>query len=71
MPALHLPAGFSGEPSALLRQQAFFDYQGAQYRRPLLRQAKPAADEMDGSGNLQARYSDVADITERAAFWFG
>jgi hypothetical protein len=35
-----------------------------------LRQTKSAADEMDGSGAVPARYSDVAGIAARAAFSF-
>src|SRR6186713_2958308 len=56
---LYLSAGVSGEHAALLRQQADINYQGAGRRRPLLRQAKPAADEVDSAGAVAAGYSDV------------
>jgi hypothetical protein len=66
-PLLHLPAGLSGERTALLRQQAFFRHQGARHRRPLLYQAKPAADEMDGESPVQARHSNVDGRRLRSA----
>src|SRR3954462_7268625 len=60
MPASTSTSGFPGQRPTLLRQQADVDYQGARCRRPLLHQTKPARDEMDSSGPVQARHSNVA-----------
>lgn len=63
-PALRLPAGVSRQHPELLPQPAQFRPQAPRHRRTILRQAEPAADEMEVADHRSARRRSLARVPD-------